>query len=109
MAFCFCKGGDYTYVSVAWCIDINYYTTGVNNLQIYDDKMQELFDTATTVSTFSHENTKALLDYINDNCYMLAMTGFTQKVIYNTSTIETLGTTKTGFDPVPGACVPVSK
>lgn len=109
MAFCFCKGGDYTYVSLAWCIDINYYTTGVNTLQIYDPKMQELFDTATTVSTFSHENTKALLDYINDNCYMLAMTGFTQKVIYNTSAIETLGTTKTGFDPVPGACVPVQK
>lgn len=109
MAFCFCKGGDYTYVSLAWCIDINYYTTGVNNLQIYDPTLQEKFDTATTVSTFSTENTKDLLDYINENCYMLAMTGFTQKVIYNTEAIEYLGTTKTGFDPVPGASIPASK
>lgn len=107
MAFTFCKGGDYTYVSLAWCIDINYFTTGVNNLQIYDPTLQALFDTAVTVSTFSHENTKALLDYINENCYMLAMTGFTQNVIYNTDAIEYLGTTKTGFDPVPGASVPV--
>lgn len=109
MAFCFCEGGDYTYVSVAWCVDLNYYTSGVNNLQIRDDQLQSLFDEAVSVSTFSHENTKKLLDYITDNCYMVAMTGFKQKVFYNSNTIEFLGTTKTGFDPVPGACVVTSK
>ena len=108
MALCFGKGGDYTYVSFAWCIDLNYYTTGLNGLQINDPQLQELFDTATNVSTFSHENTKALLDYMNENCYMLAMTGYTQKVFYNTTTIETLATTKTGFDPIPGGCVPIA-
>ncbi|MCD8129785.1 MAG: ABC transporter substrate-binding protein [Lachnospiraceae bacterium] len=104
MTFCFCEGGDYTYTALAWALDMGYFTGDVNICQIYDETLQELFDIATTVSTFSVENTKAFLDYVNEECYMVAMAGHTQDIIWNTNTIGTMGTTKTQFDPVPGAC-----
>ncbi|MCD7790492.1 MAG: ABC transporter substrate-binding protein [Bacteroides thetaiotaomicron] len=101
--------GDYTYTRLAQVIDANYYESGGCTLQIIDPTLQELFDTAVDISTFSYDNTKKLLDYIAENCYCLPMCDYTQRTYWSTDSIKVFAGRRDGYDPLPGACVPVVK
>lgn len=52
------------------------YTTGTIN-HIYDDKLQELLNTAYTLSTANEESFKALHDYVIENAYGMNLVNYT--------------------------------
>jgi len=60
-----------------YTLDINQGKTGVNHLQIADEKLQSLYDTAANVNTNSTESVNELLSYVTDNCYEYGMFYYT--------------------------------
>lgn len=68
------KSSSDTYVfRVLVDLDSNKYASGVNHLFIDDPELQKLYDTAATAETISKDSAKALLDYLEENCYMYGL------------------------------------
>lgn len=105
MIFGMVSGGNYTYSMFNVSLNADNFTTGVNICGVYDEELQSRINTAMTMSTFSTESTKAVLDYITDRCYAVAMAGNTAKVFYRTDMIDVLGVTNDNFNPCPGLTI----
>jgi len=65
-------GDVYVYSSLKE-LDSKNYGSGVSHIFAADDKLQELYEAASSVDTHSAKSVKALLDYINENCYVYGM------------------------------------
>lgn len=61
-------------------LDVNTYDGNVNHLFIYDEKLQELYDTAASATTGGTEASAALANYIDDQCYIYSL--YTYNLIY---------------------------
>lgn len=77
-------GGIYSSNAYTWKnsaeLDINAYKSGVNHCFIYDEKLQNLYDTAASSSTNSKEAANELIQYAADQCYQYAL--FYYNVVY---------------------------
>ncbi len=54
-------------------LDINQFGNGLNQLAIYDEKLQDLYDTAASASTNSVQTANDLIEYVTDQCYEYAL------------------------------------
>lgn len=61
-------------------MDINSYDGKVNNLFIYDETLQTLYDAAASAETGGKEASAALANYIDEQCYMYSL--YTYDLIY---------------------------
>jgi ABC-type transport system substrate-binding protein len=59
---------DYVFRSLVE-LDVNAYSSGTNHNFIFDPVLQDLYDTIFNPETHSRDAVKALLDYVEDNCY----------------------------------------
>ena len=59
--------------SANFALDVNTYGGETCLLGIHDEKLQSLFDAAASKKTASPENTKALLDYSEEMCYIYGL------------------------------------
>ncbi len=54
-------------------LDIGSFNNGLNQLAIYDDTLQTLYNAAASSTTNSEETVSELIDYVTDQCYEYAL------------------------------------
>ena len=95
----FTDGSYYTYEIQSNLV--NYFENGDGVIRIADPKLKELFETASSKQTASVQTMGAVLDYLDETCYSVAVGTYTQKVFYNANKIEVLGVSSDLFNPNP--------
>lgn len=64
------------YAYQSWkCFDNNSYSNGINHCQVNDPKLQELYDAVANVETCGYDAANALMQYVYDQCYVVALYG----------------------------------
>jgi ABC-type transport system substrate-binding protein len=92
----------YAVTAFGGVFDDDRYTTGTIN-HIYDDKLQELIDTAYNMDTASDESLLALHDYVIDNAYGMNLVNYTTTYVVPSFMDTICLSYKKTF--IPGGCV----
>lgn len=88
---------DYVFRSLVE-LDINTYSNGKNHCYIYDEKLQNLYDEVKNVETNSPEAVQALLDYVEEQCYVYGLY-YAPKIYF--ANAEKISYVPTGMQDVP--------
>ena len=65
-------GDSYVYASLKE-LDGKNYSNGISHIFTEDEKLQELYDSVSSVDTHSRDAVQELMDYLEENCYVYGL------------------------------------